>query len=129
MHRLIYLIAIQSRKIVGILLAAYGVFDSYYDIQFIQRLRDAQQEVANQAQDSSTNDEDTWGYGQILAVLIWAPVFVEYIYVIIKGDEKPEEEEEEETLLTPEEMELKYVGVAPNEHSEAGLSGHHEAGP
>ena len=25
-----------------------------------------------------------WGYGQILAVLIWAPVIVEFIHAIIK---------------------------------------------
>lgn len=113
----------------AILLAAYGVFDSYYDIGFIQSLRDTQQEVANSTLETSTNDQDTWGYGQILAVLIWAPVFVEYIYVIIKGDEHAEEEKEDDLLATPEEVELKYTGLPHTEHPGVGPSEHHEAGP
>lgn len=37
------------------------------------------------------NEEDSWGYGQILAVLIWAPIFVEYIYIVLGGPENQEQ--------------------------------------
>ena len=58
------------------LLAAYALFDSYYDIRFLWYLR-------NQEKDIASNDtENEWGYGQILAVFVWVPVLVEYFYVL-----------------------------------------------
>lgn len=47
---------------------------------------------------ATTNEEDSWGYGQILAVLIWAPIFVEYIYIILGGPEKQEEDKSRPTV-------------------------------
>ena len=46
---------------------------------------------------ATVNEEDSWGYGQILAVLIWAPIFVEYIYIILG---EPENREEDKPLPT-----------------------------
>lgn len=58
------------------LLAAYALFDSYYDIRFLWYLR-------NQEKDIASNDtENEWGYGQILAVFVWVPVLVEYFYIL-----------------------------------------------
>ena len=109
--RSIYLIYVLRRRILAIVLAAYGIFDSFYDIQFIRTLRDRELNVATQAPVASNNDQDNWGYGQILAVLIWIPIFVEYLYVIIWGPGEREDDQRQsaaETLLD----ETKYVGVA-----------------
>lgn len=63
-------------SLVAYLLAAYALFDSYYDIRFLWYLR-------NQEKNISSNDtENEWGYGQILAVFVWVPVLVEYFYVL-----------------------------------------------
>jgi hypothetical protein len=80
---------VLGRQMLAGLLAAYGIFDSLYDIQFIQNLRNRELEVAANAVVASKNEQDNWGYGQILAVLIWAPVPVEYLYVVLRGG--PEE--------------------------------------
>jgi hypothetical protein len=81
---------VLGRQMLAALLAAYGIFDSFYDIQFIQNLRNRELELAANATVASKNEQDNWGYGQILAVLIWAPVPVEYLYVVLRGG--PEEE-------------------------------------
>ena len=60
---------------IAVLLAAYAMFDSYIDIRFLWYLRLREQDI------SSADDEDQWGYGQILALFVWVPVFVEYFYV------------------------------------------------
>ncbi len=57
------------------LLAAYAMFDSYIDIRFLWYLRVQEQDI------SSADNEDQWGYGQILALFVWVPIFVEYFYV------------------------------------------------
>lgn len=86
------------RRILAVFLGAYGIFDSFYDIEFIQTLRGKEFEVAAQAEVAATNDEDSWGYGQILAVLIWAPIFVEYIYIILGGPENKGEDKLQPTV-------------------------------
>ena len=86
------------RRILAVILGAYGIFDSFYDIAFIQTLRDKELDVAARAEVAATNDEDSWGYGQILAVLIWAPIFVEYIYIVLGGPEKQEEDKPQPTV-------------------------------
>lgn len=58
------------------LLAAYALFDSYYDIRFLWYLRKQEKDI------SSDDTENEWGYGQILAVFVWVPVLVEYFYVL-----------------------------------------------
>ena len=63
---------------------------------------------------ASTNEQDNWGYGQILAVLIWIPIFVEYLYVIIKGPEEKEDDRRQSTAETLND-EMRYVGVAGHE--------------
>ena len=60
---------------IALLLAAYAMFDSYIDIRFLWFLRAQEQGI------SSKDDEDQWGYGQILALFVWVPIFVEYFYV------------------------------------------------
>lgn len=50
------------------------MFDSYIDIRFLWYLRLKEQDIA------SNDDEDQWGYGQILALFVWVPIFVEYFY-------------------------------------------------
>jgi hypothetical protein len=114
--RSFYLTLVLRRRILAIMLAAYGIFDSFYDIQFIRTLRDRELEVAAQAEVASPNEQDNWGYGQILAVLIWAPIFVEYLYVVLKG---PEGSDEERRQTTAETLvgETKYVGLAGHEHN------------
>jgi hypothetical protein len=114
--RFIYLIVVLRRRILAIVLAAYGIFDSFYDIRFIRTLRNRELQVAAQAEVASNNEQDNWGYGQILAVLIWAPIFVEYLYVVLKG---PEESEEEQRQTTAETHlgETKYVGLAGHERN------------
>ena len=59
-------------------LAAYALYDSFYDIRFLIFLRKQESLI------SSTKDtaEELWGYGQILAVFMWVPVIVEYFYVL-----------------------------------------------
>jgi hypothetical protein len=61
-------------------------------------LRNRELEVAAQAEATTMNEEESWGYGQILAVLIWAPIFVEYIYIILGGPEKQEEDKPQPTV-------------------------------
>ena len=51
------------------------MFDSYIDIRFLWYLRVREQDI------SSADNEDQWGYGQILALFVWVPIFVEYFYV------------------------------------------------
>ena len=96
--RFFFLVFALRRRILAIILGAYGIFDSLYDIRFIQTLRDRELEVAAQAEVTTMNDEDSWGYGQILAVLIWAPIFVEYIYIVLGGPEKKEEDKLQPTV-------------------------------
>ena len=60
---------------IALLLAAYAMFDSYIDIRFLWYLRLQEQDI------SSADNEDQWGYGQILALFVWVPIFVEYFYV------------------------------------------------
>ena len=60
---------------IALLLAAYAMFDSYIDIRFLWYLRVDEQDV------SSADEEYQWGYGQILALFVWVPIFVEYFYV------------------------------------------------
>ena len=60
---------------IALLLAAYAIFDSYIDQRFLWYLRVRERDV------SSAGDEDQWGYGQILALFVWVPIFVEYFYV------------------------------------------------
>lgn len=60
---------------IALLLAAYAMFDSYIDIRFLWYLRVRERNI------SSADDEDQWGYGQILALFVWVPIFVEYFYV------------------------------------------------
>jgi hypothetical protein len=68
----------------AIILAAYGIFDSFFDISFISTLRSKERAISSSSQQG--DNEDVWGYGQILAVLIWLPVVVEYIYdVLFRG--------------------------------------------
>jgi hypothetical protein len=62
---------------------------------------------------TTVNEEDDWGYGQILAVLIWAPIFVEYIYIVLGG---PENQEEDKALPT--------VGILDNDTRYVGLPLH-----
>ena len=45
------------------------------DVRFILFLRHQEKSI------SGTYDEDTWGYGQILAVFVWVPPVVEYFYI------------------------------------------------
>ena len=63
------------RRLIAYILATYGLFAIIIDIQFILYLRVAESEIASQ------DNEDEWGYGQLLAVFVWIPVYVEYIYV------------------------------------------------
>ena len=51
------------------------MFDSYIDIRFLWYLRVREKDIA------SADDEGQWGYGQILALFVWVPIFVEYFYV------------------------------------------------
>ena len=51
------------------------MFDSYIDIRFLWFLRAQEQNI------SFADNEDQWGYGQILALFVWVPIFVEYFYV------------------------------------------------
>ena len=51
------------------------MFDTYIDIRFLWYLRKLEQDI------SSADNEDEWGYGQILALFVWVPIFVEYFYV------------------------------------------------
>lgn len=60
---------------IALLLAAYAMFDTYIDIRFLWFLRVQEQNI------SSADNEDQWGYGQILALFVWVPIFVEYFYV------------------------------------------------
>ena len=60
---------------IALLLAAYAMFDSYIDIRFLWYLRIQEQDI------SFEDNEDEWGYGQILALFVWVPIFVEYFYV------------------------------------------------
>ena len=53
----------------------YGLFAISIDIWFVIILREEEKYIA------SEDNEDQWGYGQILAVFVWIPVFVEYIYI------------------------------------------------
>jgi hypothetical protein len=53
-------------------LAAYGVVDCFVEVMYIMAVRKPEQGL---------ND---WGYGQVLAVLIWAPVLVEFVHAVIK---------------------------------------------
>jgi hypothetical protein len=106
------LIYSRRRSIIALLLAAYGVVDSYVDINFIGTLRDAEKAVALK------DEEDAWGYGQILAVLIWVPIFVEYIYNLIKGRE--DKTENTGTSKTSGE-ELKYLRLQENEQHAANV--------
>ena len=57
-------------------LAAYALFDAYYDIRFLWYLRKQEKHI------SLHDTENQWGYGQILAVFVWVPVIVEYFYVL-----------------------------------------------
>ena len=86
------------RRILAVILGAYGIFDSFYDIEFIRTLRNKELEVAARAEATTMNEEDSWGYGQILAVLIWAPIFVEYIYIVLGGPENQEEDKSQPTI-------------------------------
>ena len=65
---------------IALLLAAYAMFDSYIDIRFLWYLRVREQNI------SFEDNEDQWGYGQILALFVWVPIFVEYFYVF--GNER-----------------------------------------
>ena len=60
---------------IALLLAAYAMFDSYIDIRFLWYLRVRERNIA------SADNEGQWGYGQILALFVWVPIFVEYFYV------------------------------------------------
>ena len=108
--RFVYLTYVLRRRILAIFLAAYGTFDSFYDIHFIRTLRNRESEAAAQAAGTSNNDQNSWNYGQVLAVLVWAPIFVEYLYVIIKG---PEESKDKRRLSAGEAFidETKHVAV------------------
>ncbi len=57
------------------MLAVYGLFAITFDIKFVISLRNEESKIA------SEDNEDVWGYGQFLAVFVWIPVYVEYIYV------------------------------------------------
>jgi hypothetical protein len=48
------------------------VVDCFVEVMYIMAVRKPEQGL---------ND---WGYGQILAVLIWAPVIVEFVHAVIK---------------------------------------------
>jgi len=100
------------RSIIALVLAAYGVVDSYVDINFIGTLRDAEKAVALK------DEEDAWGYGQILAVLIWVPIFVEYIYNLIKG---PEDKTEDTGTSKTSGEELKYLRLQEDEQHAANV--------
>ncbi len=63
------------RRLIAYILAIYGLFAIVIDIQFVLFLRDEESTIA------SSDNEDEWGYGQLLAVFVWIPVYVEYIYV------------------------------------------------
>ena len=56
----------------AVVLAAYGVVDCFVEVMYIMAVRKPEQGL---------ND---WGYGQILAVLIWAPVLVEFVHAVVK---------------------------------------------
>lgn len=101
-----------QRSIIALALAAYGVVDSYLDINFVGTLRNAEKAIALK------DDEDAWGYGQILAVLIWVPVFVEYIYNLIKG---PEDKTEDTRTSKTSGEELKCLRLPKNEQRAANL--------
>jgi hypothetical protein len=104
------------RRILAVILGAYGIFDSFYDIEFIQTLRNKELEVAAQAEVTATNDEDSWGYGQILAVLIWAPIFVEYIYIVLGGPENQEEDKPQSTVGILDD-DTRYVSLPLHERN------------
>ena len=80
--KFVAMICASWRSIIAILLASYGVVDSFVEIQFIHTLRNAERDVA------SKDDEDAWGYGQVLAVLIWVPILVEYFHGLLRGSEE-----------------------------------------
>jgi hypothetical protein len=63
------------RRLIAYILAIYGLFAIVIDIQFVLFLRAQESTIA------SADNEDEWGYGQLLAVFVWIPVYVEYIYV------------------------------------------------
>ena len=67
---------LQWRLLIAYILATYGLFAIIIDIRFVLFLRHQEKDIS-----TSGYDEDTWGYGQILAVFVWVPVFVEYIYI------------------------------------------------
>jgi hypothetical protein len=62
------------------------------------------------------NEEDSWGYGQILAVLIWAPIFVEYIYIILGGPENQEEDKPQPTVGILDD-DTRYVSLPLHERN------------
>ena len=47
-----------------------------FDVEFILFLRHQEKDIG------VSFDDNEWGYGQILVLFVWVPVFVEYIYLM-----------------------------------------------
>lgn len=75
------ILPIQPRKqyqeaILIVLVLVFGISQ----IWTIVRLRQLQRQLTNSASNSSQDNE--WGFGQIVAVLLFMPVFVEFLFRI-----------------------------------------------
>ena len=92
--RVLSFIYVHLQQLFAVLLSAYGIFDSFFDIRFIQYLREQEKILAYASQEQ--DDEDIWGYGQIFAVLIWLPIVVEYLYDVWTGEDSENETESED---------------------------------
>ena len=91
-----------ARSVIAVVLAAYGVVDCFVEVMYIMTVRKPEQGL---------ND---WGYGQILAVLIWAPVIVEFLHAIFKpfrGAHKRPEEKESRSGVSDEDNQLHHHGA------------------
>jgi hypothetical protein len=77
------------KKVVALFLAAYGIVACFLDIDVLSLLREPWRFEKVQG---TAADENVWGYGQILAVFIWAPVLVEYVHGLINSTNELKQE-------------------------------------
>jgi hypothetical protein len=60
-----------------------------------------------------------WGYGQILAVLIWAPVVVEFVHAVIKPFRSAHKRQQESPLGVSDNNQL---GGEPSDEGKPAMS-------
>ena len=92
----------QRREHFAYLLGCYGLFAIILDTQFLLSLRDQEKTVGTDVEDGN------WSYGQILAIFVWVPVFVEYVYVFM-FESRPRDGEQKAAPLDRE-LELESPG-------------------